>query len=266
MHEVYVNEFFIAETPVTYEQWRAVYEWAVENGYGFGNSGQRGSDADYNGLPDTQENSRHPVVHINWYDMVKWCNARSEMEGLTPVYYTSSSKASGDLYRAGRHDVSNDQVRWEANGYRLPTEAEWEKAARGGLHEKRWPWGDEPIDGTRANYGENEIGTTPVGSFPPNGYRIYDMAGNVWEWCWDWWDANWYSKAGATEPDTRGPDWYSKPAATQPDTRGRDWSAFRIVRGGSWRHDPGFCRVAGRDATTPRNSSSTRGFRLARTE
>ena len=250
VHEVYVSAFYMAETPVTYAQWREVYDWALQNGYGFDNSGQRGSDADWNGLPDTPENNRHPVVRINWYDMVKWGNARSEMEGLTPVYYTNDARTT--VYKTGRHDVTNAQVRWGADGYRLPTEAEWEKAARGGLHGKRWPWGDEAIDGTRANYWNSSgtNGTTVVGSYPANGYGLYDMAGNVWEVVWDWYDGGWYGKAGATEPDTRGPS----------------SGSYRVFRGGSWWYSPEDCRVAYRSWGWPDFGWISDGFRLARTD
>lgn len=126
----------------------------------------------------------HPAVSIGWHGAAAYCNWRSEKEGLTPPY---------------------DPYTWEcsfgADGYRLPTEAEWEYAARGGLEYARYPWGDE-IDGSKANYAdsgdpnENDgyvaigVPTTPVGSYPPNAYGLYDMAGNVMELCNDYFD--WY--------------------------------------------------------------------------
>lgn len=247
-HRVYVNEFTMTRTVVTYEEWREVYDWAILNGYSFANPGQRGSDAHRRELPDTPENNRHPVVNVNWYDVVKWCNAKSERDGLTPVYYANEAKTA--LIRTISYDVTNAQVHWEADGYRLPTEAEWEKAARGGLEGKRWPWGDEPIDGARANYWDSDEvnGTTAVGSFPPNNFGLYDMAGNVWERCWDWYTVEWYNQAGSRDADSRGPV--------------SGWS--RVIRGGSVWEGPQQSKVALRWGATPIFGLSNVGFRLVR--
>ena len=144
---------------------------------------------------------------MDWYDTVKWCNARSQQAGLTPVYYTDANLTQ--VYTNG--DVDAVYANWSVNGFRLPTEAEWEKAARGGLSGQRFPWGDT-ISESQANYYSYWSGsvpyypydvnsysgfnpafdtgaqpyTSPVGYFAPNGYGLYDMAGNVFEWCWDW--------------------------------------------------------------------------------
>ena len=131
-------------------------------------------------------NPSYPVNYVSWSDAVKWCNAYSEMAGRTPVYYVDRGLAG--TYRTSKKDsiveLENGYVKWYANGYRLPTEAEWEKAARGGLDDKLYTTGDtlnsalENIKGT--------TGQTHVGSYSPNGYGLYDMGGNLQEWCWDW--------------------------------------------------------------------------------
>src|ERR1019366_856521 len=166
--------------------------------------------------------TNHPVNTLNWYDMVKWCNARSQQAGLTPVYYTDAGLTQ--VYTSGEVTV---YVNWAAKGYRLLTEAEWEKAARGGLSGQRFPWGNS-ISESQANYygatgsysydlGLNGYNaafatggypyTSPVGYFAANGYGLYDMAGNVFEWCWDWYAAPTHPPGspylGGTDP--RGP-------------------------------------------------------------
>jgi formylglycine-generating enzyme required for sulfatase activity len=135
VHTNYVSEFYMDTNLVTYALWLQVYQWATNSGYAFDH-------------PGSGKAANHPVQGINWYDCVKWCNARSEMEGRTPAYYTSAAHAT--VYRSGDTDLTNSCVNWDT-GYRLPTEAEWEKAARGRLAGQRFPCGNT-ISWSQANY------------------------------------------------------------------------------------------------------------------
>jgi formylglycine-generating enzyme len=239
LHTVYVSAFYMDKYDVTLALWQQVYNWATNHGYSFG-AGQGKA-------------TNHPVQTIDWYDMVKWCNARSEKEGRVPAYYTSAAQTT--VYRTGQVDVDNSSVKWNA-GYRLPTEAEWEKAARGGLSGQRFPWGNT-ISWSQANYYAYPLSaggyaydvnptsgydptfnegvypfTSPVGYFAPNGYGLYDMAGNVWEWCWDWYVT---SYAGGSDP------------------HGPASGSLRVVRGGGWGSYAFDCRTADRNGHYPPN-------------
>ena len=258
VHSVYVSAFFMEKMQVTQAQWEAVRSWA--KGYGY-------TDLSV-ALALTNAGPAYPVFFPTWYDAVKWCNARSQREGLTPCY-----TVGGKVYRSGQ---SEPVCNWSANGYRLPTEAEWEKAARGGLSGKRFPWGNAisrsqanywvEVSGTanRYNYDfgtpagldpryamNRSPGTSPVGSFPANGYGLFDMAGNVWEWCWDWQGSY---KSGAVS-DPTGPD-------------SLDWlpptMRARIQRGGCSYFDAKEARVSNRFSFFPNTGNGFNGLRCVR--
>ncbi|MDD2241453.1 MAG: SUMF1/EgtB/PvdO family nonheme iron enzyme, partial [Kiritimatiellae bacterium] len=244
-HEVTLDSFYMQRQHVTLTQWVAVVNWSIEHGY------------DLSEKPAVSEN--HPVRTIRWYDGVKWCNARSEMEGLPPVYYTDETQST--VYRTGYVNVVNAWVRWEADGYRLPTEAEWEYAARGGLEGQRFPWGNT-ISLALANFsnkgGESyatgatgdSSGPTIAGSYASNGYGLYDMAGNMLDWCWDLHGP--YDATPKINP--RGP------STTLQMTN-------RVLRGGSYGSYAAACRVAWRNndaLNLPYQIYSGIGLRVAR--
>ncbi|MBF0509833.1 MAG: formylglycine-generating enzyme family protein [Deltaproteobacteria bacterium] len=256
LRRVYVSDFYIDKYLVCGKLWKEVYQWAKNNGYQFDDSGAAGSD-------------EHPVQSVTWCDVIKWLNARSEKEGRAPVYCTDTGRTS--VYRSGLATPTKDMVRWEANGYRLPTETEWEKAARGGRDGHHYPWVSrggrfiDHIDGGKANYSDSEhryrqgrtpyttpVGyyngrQTPVGPDMINGYGLYDMSGNVHQWVWDWYDRAWYGRAMAQPGDGRGPE----------------SGEYKVVRGGCWNSGPGQLRCAARSYYGPYDWVNGIGFRAA---
>jgi formylglycine-generating enzyme required for sulfatase activity len=211
VHNVFIElvpamGFFIDSTEITYETWTEVRNWGLLNGYTDLPAGRNGSNGTTN----------HPVTEVSWYDAVKWCNARSEKDGFTPVYYTNNSGST--VYRKILYDLPHDAVKWTANGYRLPTEAEWEWAAIGGKQGQYLNFHGYMYSGSNNSdnvaWYENNSGnnTHPVATKGTNELDLYDMSGNVMEWCWDWY----------------GP--YS--ASNQADPKGPFFGINRMARGG----------------------------------
>lgn len=238
VHTVSLDEFQIGKYEVTYKLWVKVRTWAYSNGYTFDGSGEQG----YGGSTTDQ----HPVTMINWRDCIAWCNAYSEKGGLTPVYYTTSEKTT--VYRNSKNggDIGNDCVDWNANGFRLPTEAEWEYAAR-------------YIDGSSVSSGNKHSGynlnpdvrdcawcgsgylTHPVGQLQANSLGAYDMSGNLPEWCWDWWD--------------------DYPSSPQDNPVGPNTGSARVLRGGGTLSD-GCSTSSWRASIYPGSSWNNMGFGL----
>jgi formylglycine-generating enzyme required for sulfatase activity len=267
VHDVYVDSFCVDVYEVTNQQYADGLNWAwAQGGLIRVSSGvvyKAVSTVPYCDTTTSSPLSRitwdgstfgitagkedHPMVMVSWYGAVAYCNWRSAQHGLTPCY-----------------DLSAWTCDFGATGYRLPTEAEWEYAARGGEHSPyyAYPWGNT-IDGSKANYsgsgdpydGAGAPETTPVGYYDgeqtpagsdmANSYGLYDMAGNVCEWCHDWYDEGYYGSSPYDNP------------------HGPASGARRVLRGGSWYQSSSTLRSADRFRTWPGYRLRYLGFRVA---
>jgi len=209
IHTVYLDEFYIDRYAVTNAQYKRFIDANPEFQKDKIKKEYHNGDylKDWQGNNYPEQKANHPVVYVSWYAVKAYCD-------------------------------------WV--GKRLPTEAEWEKAARG-TEGSRYPWGNE-FDKGKCNTSESGIGTTtPVGKYPPNGYGLYDMAGNVWEWCHDWYDERYYKKSPAKNPD------------------GPDSGVSRVLRGGAWTIRQGGARCSYRSLNYPDGCLNNSGFRCAKT-
>ena len=228
VHRVYVSEFFIGRFPVTNDEYARFVQATghpapIVRGYPLIALGGREELSTETAAPYAWENGEppaghgsHPVVLVRYDDAVAYCRWMSETLSRT---------------------------------VRLPTEAEWEKAARAGTEGLRYPWGNE-IDATRGNFltdpsARHLRGTRPTGTYEPNAYGLYDVCGNVWEWVADWYSADYYGLGDMRDP------------------RGPQAGNLRLVRGGSWVNDDvAMLRCAYRHKVPPDTYSYSVGFRI----
>ncbi len=245
-----ISDFSIGKYEVTYELWHVVYKWSIRNGYYFANAGREGRYG-IDGADPAYHIKYYPVTSISWRDCIVWCNAYSEMTGLTPVYKYGDSvlKDSRDDNATNCDNVSCD---WSADGYRLPTEGEWQFAASDG--------GKTPHDyasGATASYVNADAcrevawyrdntgkSIHPVGGKKANVLGLHDMSGNIWEWCWDW--------------------YRSWPSGPETDYRGASSGSDRVSRGGSCLDYTPCLQVGYRFYDYSDESSGYNGFRLVR--
>ncbi len=240
-HKVTLSSFYIGKYEVTQAEYSKYMQPQIEwsERFGIGNE--------------------YPAYYVCWYEAIKYCNLRSIDEGLTPCYTIKGSTNPADWGEmpTGWEDPQmpiwdGALCNWKANGYRLPTGAEWEYAARGATNTPDYLYSGSNNIGEVAWYYENSNGSSHrVGTKAANGIGIYDMSGNIKEWCWDWEDFETYGSDPQTNPT------------------GPEWGPLRLQRGGDWEYDgvgPEYCDVIRRHGDHPQDGRFISGFRVCRTK
>jgi len=275
--KVKLSPYALGKTEVTYELWHEVLTWAESKGYTFANRGIEGSEG-IEGAAPTEAGKNEPVTTISWRDCIVWCNAYTEKEkGIEYCVYRKSKDDTAVLKDSTAKEgkvfiCDNAYADMDKKGFRLPTEAEWEYAARwqGKNRTNAVQYGDvwltklDSVSGAKdkwnaaetetfAWYNDNSGGKThPVGSKAANTLGLYDMSGNVLEWCFDRYDP---------EPASNDNAYMSEDIVTDP--QGAASGPGRIVRGGRWDDSAKTCTVGLRNYGEPKNRGKALGFRLA---
>lgn len=236
VHEVFVDSFFMLNTEVTQKLYRDVMGMNVSHFKG----------------------DERPVEEVSWYDAIVFCNKLSVIGGLEPVYTLEGSSDTDSWGNIPRIDADDaDKARWntiewklDANGYRLPTEAEWEYAAKGGMYAsfETLYSGSDVVTDVAWNADDPEGVTHDVATKAPNTLGLFDMSGNVWEWVWDW-----YGNYHVSDSEN--------PKGAAADVTGR-----KMRRGGSINSDAVFCRNANRASSVPELRGVDLGFRIVRSD